>query len=208
MRQMQRFYGNRKPVTVKPSVGALVIVWHQVDKAFKRGQIIDYSASREKFKVHLIDFGGRLVCPPTDIYELEKSFTRLSPLAIQCTFENVLLNRSAKEINDALSEYCPDQSVLSADFIRSMNERTVVSVQVNNKNLMDLMIRDKLLTELPKGMYYYIAAGHSIKLSSGLSHDRLSSDRYSHGTSYWADHHRGNNVNHELSMLPSPILWL
>lgn len=156
MRQLQRFYTNRRPVTTKPSVGALVIVWHQADEAFKRAKIVDYSAPRDKFKVHLIDFGGRAICLPTDIYELERSFARLAPLAVHCTFDNVVLNQPAKELLDAPSAYVTADCAVAAEFVRSASGRAVVSVQVNQANLVDLMVRDKLLVKLPDGMCWSV----------------------------------------------------
>lgn len=222
MRQLQRFYTNRRPVTTKPSIGALVIVWHQADEAFKRAKIIDYSAPRDKFKVHLIDFGGRAICLPKDIYELERSFARLAPLAVHCTLDNdVVLNRPAKELLDVPSAYVTADSAVAAEFIRSASGRAVVSVQVNQANLVDLMVRDRLLVKLPDGMCVGLWCGlvtcrATPKVSWLATHPNyraaafllLSIDRYSHGAPHWTDAHRAHHVNHERNMFPSPILWL
>lgn len=158
VRQMQRFYENRKPVQSKPSIGALIIMWHQTDGTFKRGQIVEYSLPRDKYKVYLIDFGGGAICTLTEIFELEKTFIHLSPFAIRCTFDNVVLNQSLKEAQEALSSYINAKCAVSAEFLRTTSGRTVVSLTVNKNSLKDLMIRDKILTEITKGTIHSFSA--------------------------------------------------
>lgn len=150
MNQMQRFYKSQNAVKSKPCIGALVIVLHQSDQVFKRGKITEYSEIHNKYKVHLIDFGCRAISRLTDIYEVEKSFAQLAPLAIHCTFDNILLNSSTEIIKNSIDSYINGKAI-SADFVRPMSGRTVVCVNVNTTSLQELMIHDKLLTEIPKG---------------------------------------------------------
>lgn len=155
MNQMQRFYKTQNAVKSKPCIGALVIVLHQSDQLFKRGKITEYSEVRDKYKVHLIDFGYRAISRLTDIYEVEKSFTQLSPLAIRCTFDNILLNCSTEIIKNSIDSYINGKS-LSADFVRPVSGRTVVRINIDRTSLQELMLRDKLLTEIPKGLHILI----------------------------------------------------
>lgn len=148
LERIQQFYRKRSPVKKKPSVGAFVIA--SKEGCFQRGKIIDYSPEREKFRIQNIDYGNKFVCVLNDIFELEKSFIELSAMAIHCSFDGIILQRSIKEIQKKTEPYVQMESI-ACEFIDTINGKTFVEMKINNSNLKELMIRDDLLITLPKG---------------------------------------------------------
>lgn len=150
MCRIQIFYKKRSPIKQKPSVGAFVIVRNKVGE-YLRAKITDYSSEREKFRVQMIDYGYKAICQLNDIFELEKSIIELSAMAIPCSFDGVILQRSTKEIHQTVEPYVQSEIPIACEFIDTINGKTFVEMKINNSNLKEQMIRDGLLTTLPKG---------------------------------------------------------
>lgn len=156
MHQLQQFYNrNASAVTKKLAVGSFVVARHKSDQTFKRGKIVDYNAARNKYKIQSIDYGGTAVYQPGEIFELEKSFIRLAPLAICCTLKDILLQKSPLEIQQKIDSYFSDKNAgveCECEFGTLKNDQAVVEITINGENLKELMIRDQLIVNLPKGM--------------------------------------------------------
>lgn len=153
MRQIQQYYRKRAPIQQqKVPIGGLVLVRHRDDKVIKRARIIDYNEARDKYRVQFIDFGGKAICQLSDMFELEKSFTRLPALAICCTIEpSAILGKTSDAVHDKVSPFFDAAANVECKMILTESHQNTVEVHVNGANLRELLIRDNLLIHLPKG---------------------------------------------------------
>lgn len=152
VQQLQRFYQGRTPVQKKPPIDSFVVIRHKGDQTFQRGKVMDYNENRNKYKVKSIDFGDICIYQQTDIFELEKSFISLAPLAICCTFENVILNKSLAEIKQKIEPYVKEKNnYTECEFVATNNEKTAVEILFKGESFKDTMIRDQLIMRLPGG---------------------------------------------------------
>lgn len=151
MHQIQQYYRKRTAIQQKVPVGSLVIVRHKDDRVIKRARVIDYNQQRDKYRVQFIDYGNKAVCSLTDMYEMEKSFTKLPAMAMCCTFESTILNKSLIDIQERVRSFFDFTVNVECKMIQQDQDKNVVEVHVNGTNLRDLLIRENYLINLPKG---------------------------------------------------------
>lgn len=151
MHQIQQYYRKRAAIQQKVSIGSLVIVRHKEDRVIKRARVIDYNQARDKYRVQFIDYGNKAVCGLSDMHEMEKSFTRLPAMAICCSLEPTVLNKSSMEIQEKVLPILENAVNIECKMIQQDPEKGTVEVHVDGTNLKDLLIRDMLLINLPKG---------------------------------------------------------
>lgn len=153
MEQIRQFYGSRQPTRLKPSAEAVAIVYDPKEKQYKRAKILKCTDSQGKYKVQFIDFGNRIVCKQSNIYEMELSFATLPTMAIRCSMENVVLNASRNEIHERIDSYFTKANPkLECQFISVSDDgAAIVEVTIDGANLKERMINDRWLNPLPKG---------------------------------------------------------
>lgn len=151
MEAIQRSYQTRSASAAKPPIGSIVVVRHRDEDCFKRGRIVDYNQSLDKYRVELIDCGNKIICSLKAIYDVEKSLTRLPALAIRCSFPAVMRNTTADEIRTKLRNYINTGEATRCTFIRADEGITYVDVSVGDVDLKSAMIKDGLIAALPEG---------------------------------------------------------
>lgn len=156
MFQLQQYYRKRAHFSQKVPIGALVLVRHRRDQIIKRAKIIDYNEARQKYRVWFIDYGQRDICQQDDIFEMERSFTRLPAMAICCTLDGILLKKPEQEIQNQVFAILGTGPDVECQFNRRIQNKIVVEMNVNGHSIKDTMIRDNLLINLPKGMSYLL----------------------------------------------------
>lgn len=158
MYQIQKYYRKRPTIQKKVPIGSLVIVRHKAENVLKRARIIDYNEARDKYRVQFIDYGSKALCQLGDIFEMEKSFTRLSELAIHCTFGDFLLNKPIPEIQQKVHNIINNAGDIECTFVGKDHDKNTVDMIVNGKNLKAILIEEKFLTSLPKGniLFFHI----------------------------------------------------
>lgn len=151
MQKIQLFYGKRAPITKSPSIGSVVIVRHQNDNVLKRARIINHNPSLAKYKVQFIDYGEKTICQINDIFELEKSFTRLPALAICCSLPQVIRTKSNEDIRSIITSYVHEKEKVECEFLVTANNVTSVEVYIDGKSLHTSLIEANILIALSKG---------------------------------------------------------
>lgn len=178
MKRLQTFYQKRPAITQQPvPIGAVVVVRQKSDSTFKRAKIVDYNADMKKYRAQMIDFGNKVVCAQSELFELEKSFTKLPPLAINCSLINVIRNRSREEILNSIDRYVDASKPMSCEFVETNDEVTFVKFSIDGVDLKTRMIEDGHLSEIPAGLCLTIEEeGFTIKISffvADVKHSRL-----------------------------------
>lgn len=151
MMRLQDFYQKRPHIVSQVPNDAIVIGRQKSDNAFKRVKIIDYNAALKKYRTQSIDYGNKFICVQNDLFQLEKSFTKLPPLAICCNLIDIIRNRSREEISHLIDKYLDKTKSMSCEFIETKNDVTSVKFSIAGVDLKTAMINDGLLSELPSG---------------------------------------------------------
>lgn len=157
--QLEKFYRNRSPVQQRPPIGSLVVFYNKKDQNFQRGQIVDYNEARNKYKVRSIDFGNMAIYQQTDLYEFEQSFVRMFPIAICCTFGNVIMNKPKQEIVEKIESYdqirqANQSNQIECEFGCTKDGKTQVEILIDGKSLRELLVEDQQIVNLPKSGYF------------------------------------------------------
>lgn len=147
---MQIFYEKRGCTKVQPVTGDTVIVYDARELVYKRGQIVDYNAQLNKYRLHMVDYGNKIICQPNEIYDLEQSFVRLPPLAIWCSLRDIVMNYSPAEVS--IEKYIDPMKKIQCDFIDTVDSITFVELEVNDVSLRDTFVADGIVSLLPTGM--------------------------------------------------------
>ncbi|XP_055320902.1 maternal protein tudor isoform X2 [Sitodiplosis mosellana] len=150
MYQIQKYYRKRAPIQHKVAVGSLVLVRHKADNVIKRAKVIEYNEQRDKYRVQFIDYGAKVVCQLSNMYELEKSFIKLPAMAICCTFGNVILNKPVLEVHEKVHPYIDGIDEFECTVVANVHDKLTIELIANGINLKDLLMRDQFLTNLPK----------------------------------------------------------
>lgn len=152
MFRIQKYYRKRAPIQNKVPIGSLVLVRHKMDDdVIKRAKVVDYNAQRDKYRVKFIDFGHKGICQLTDMYELERSFIQLPAMAICCTFGDMILNKSAAEIQEKVQPYFDGVDEFECTVVENLHDKLTIELIAKGTNLNELLIREQLLINLPKG---------------------------------------------------------
>lgn len=153
MQQIQTYYKKRAPIQKKIPIDSLVLARFKEDRMIKRAKVIDYNASKDKYRVQFIDFGATAVCQLADMYEMEKSFTRLPAMAINCTFQGVDMKKSAAEVNEKVDQLIGSGDNIECRFIDKDGDTFVVDMMIGGTNLKELLIREQFLA-IQKGEFF------------------------------------------------------
>lgn len=156
MKCLQPFYQKRPAITQQVPIGAIVVVRQKSDSTFKRAKILDYNADLKKYRVQSIDYGNKFLCVQGELFALEKSFTKLPPLAITCSLINVFRNNSREEIAKVIDRYLDEGKPMSCEFIEMKDDVTFVKFTIGGMDLKSQMINDGHLTEIPTGLSFKI----------------------------------------------------
>lgn len=150
MKNIQLFYKDRESAKIRPNINDIAIVRQKKDNLFKRAKILDYNSALDKYKVQLIDFGNKIICQFDDIFEVEKSFIR-APLAILCSFENIVNNVSREEIETYIKRYINETQNIQCKFLSTVADTTFVELSIDSKDFKQALIDDELISVIPSG---------------------------------------------------------
>lgn len=151
MKRLQTFYQKRPAITQQVPIGSIVVVRQKSDGTFKRAKIVDYNPQLLKYRAQSIDYGNKVVCAQNELFELEKSFTKLPPLAISCSLIDVIRNTSREEILKLIDRYVGPTKSMSCEFVQRQDDVTLVKFSIDGVDLKAKMIEDGQLSEIPTG---------------------------------------------------------
>lgn len=151
MNKIQLFYKDRKSTKNRPNIGDIVIVRHRKDNSFKRAKILNFNSVLDKYRVQFIDFGTKSTCQFDDIYDLEKSFIRLSPMAIWCSLQHVVKNVTREEIEMKIDQYINEKQNIQCVFLSTVGDITFVELNIEGRDFKQALIDDGLMSLLPPG---------------------------------------------------------
>lgn len=152
MKRMQPFYQKRPAIVQQVPIGAIVVVRQKSDSTFKRAKIVDYNVDLKKYRAQSIDYGNKMVCVQSELFELEKSFIKLPPLAIGCSLINVVRNYSREDILKLIDRYVDVNKSMSCEFVETKDEVTFVKFNIDGMDLKTKMIEDGWLSEIPTSL--------------------------------------------------------
>lgn len=149
MIKIQLFYKDRESTKARPNIGDIAIVRHRKDNLFKRAKILNFNSQLDKYRVQFIDFGTKMTCQFDDVYELEKSFTRLVPMAILCSLSNVVQNLSRDEIEARIDQYINEKQNIQCEFLSTEGDITFVELNIEGRDFKQALVKDALISMLP-----------------------------------------------------------
>lgn len=159
MDEMQQFYQNRSPVNAASSpqpIGAFIVSRYAKDQLFYRAQILDYRDTSQKYKILLVDVGNKTTATTADIWPLEQRFAKLERLAIQCGLEKIVLNYDRKEIEEKIDSHLHESRNITSEFLSFDGDACVVHMLVNGISLRDTLLKDRVVSEAPAGMWKFL----------------------------------------------------
>lgn len=150
MSDIQKNQNENKTIREKVPINSLVLVYEHKDKnLIKRAKVIGYSEKCDSYRVQFIDFGTKYVCKLLNMYELNKQFTVLPPLAICCTFDKVILNKSIPEIREKV-RLLINSTPCICTFLASEDDLFIVDIDIDRDdfiiNVKNLLICDEFIT--------------------------------------------------------------
>lgn len=153
MKQMQDFYKGRTSTKTRPAVGNIIIVHDRKESVFKRCRIIDFNSQLNKYRVQSLDYGNKIVCEFSDIFDVEKSFVRLPSLAIWCSLQNIVSNYTSADILERVDKYINPARKIQCEFVATFDGITYVELEVDKVNLKQTLIAESIISLLPLGMF-------------------------------------------------------
>lgn len=175
MKQIQKFYKNKHPIIEVAPVGAAVIARHQKHNTFYRANVLKYNESLNKFKVELTDCGNKSIV--SDLWRLEKRFTKLPKMAIQCTLANIKLNCDVKELQNRIDKYVDNEQPIVCTFLEQSEDKYLCEVESKGADLKMALLKDNLIAQILTDIDLNRLKGQTIKLKlvemKGLEHFRV-----------------------------------
>lgn len=152
MERLQSFYAKRPAIVQQVPIGAIVVARQKSGNVFKRAKIVDYNTVLKKYRAQSLEFGDTFVCLQGDLFELEKSFTKLPPLASGCGLIDVIRNHSREDILKTINRYIDQCKSMSCEFVKTIGDVTSVKFSLDSMDLKTKMIEEGFLTHLPTGL--------------------------------------------------------
>lgn len=149
MKQMQLFYKGRASAKQRPAIGNLCIINDRKERTLKRCRVVDFNQQLGKYRVQSLDYGNKIVCEPSDVFDVEKTFTRLPPLAIRCSLPHIVANYTAAEIVERIDKYIEPTRKIQCEFIMSVDGVTYVELEVDRVNLKQTLVAESIVSLLP-----------------------------------------------------------
>lgn len=153
MKQMQLFYKGRASTQTRPNIDNIVIVNDRKEGTFKRCRILDFNSQLNKYRVKSLDYGNKIICEFSDIFDVEKSFTRLPSLAIWCSLQHIVCNYTAAEILERIEKYIEPTRKIQCEFLVTIDEITYVELEVDKTSLKESLAADSIISLLPAGEF-------------------------------------------------------
>uniref|UniRef100_A0A182QBN1 Tudor domain-containing protein n=1 Tax=Anopheles farauti TaxID=69004 RepID=A0A182QBN1_9DIPT len=165
MKQLQKYYRNKSNQQLhqqqlqqqlqasgkaaKPITGSIVVVRHPKHNAFYRARVLKYNESLQKYKVELVDGGNKLALSVSDLWLVERRFTRLAPMAIACALPDVRLRCEVKELQNRIDAYISNDKQFEAVFLERV-ESKYYHCKVNSlgRDLKEQLQEDNLIAQV------------------------------------------------------------
>ncbi|XP_053697749.1 maternal protein tudor [Sabethes cyaneus] len=148
MKQMQKFYKNKPPVDDVPPVGSNLVVRYQKYNTFYRAHVLKYNEALGKFKVELFDCGNKTIVTVTDLWKLDKRFTTLPKMALQCTLANIKTSCDVKELQNKIDKYVNNERSIDCVVLDRSEQRFVCEIETNGADLKLALLKDELVAQV------------------------------------------------------------
>lgn len=151
MKQIQKFYRNKSTAGDVPPVGSTVIARYQKHNTFYRAKVIKYNESLGKFKVELVDCGIRAIVTGSELWKLDRRFSKLPQLAIQCTLANIKINCEPKELQNKIDRYISNDQPIGCVFLDKTESKYLCDVETQGTDLKMALLKDNLIAQILTG---------------------------------------------------------
>ncbi|XP_058824597.1 maternal protein tudor [Topomyia yanbarensis] len=164
MKQIQKFYKTKTPVSDVPPVGSNVIVRYQKHNTFYRAEVIKYNEALGKFKVELYDCGIKTIVTNADLWKLERRFAKMPKMAIPCTLANIKMICEAKELLNKIDTYVSNDRSIECLFHDRVEEKYVCDVETDGADLKMGLMKDNLIAQILTDIDLNRLKGQTLKL--------------------------------------------
>lgn len=164
MKQVQKFYKGRPAVSDVPPVGSVVIARYQKHNTLYRARVIKYNEVLAKFKVDLLDNGSKVIVSNPELWKVDRRFTKLPKMAIQCSLANIKLNCDAKELQNKIDKYVSGEPIECVFLDKSEDSKYVCEVEVQGADLKMALLKDNLIAQILTDIDLNRLKGQTLKL--------------------------------------------
>lgn len=151
MKQVQKFYKGRPAVGDVPPVGSAVVARYQKHNTLYRARVIKYNEVLAKFKVELLDNGNKVIVSNPELWKVDRRFTKLPKMAIQCSLANIKLNCDAKELLNKIDNYVSGEPIECVFLDKGEDSKYVCDVDVQGADLKMALLKDNLIAQILTG---------------------------------------------------------
>lgn len=163
MKQVQKFYKGRPAVTDVPPVGSVVVARYQKHNTLYRARVIKYNDVLAKFKVELLDNGSKVIVSNPELWKVDRRFTKLPKMAIQCSLANIKLNCDAKELLNKIDKYVSGEPI-ECVFLDKADDKILCDVDVQGVDLKMALLKDNLVAQILTDIDLNRLKGQTLKL--------------------------------------------
>ncbi|XP_039443897.1 maternal protein tudor [Culex pipiens pallens] len=164
MKQVQKFYKGRPAVGDVPPVGSAVVARYQKHNALYRARVIKYNEVLAKFKVELLDQGNKVIVSNPELWKVDRRFTKLPMMAIQCSLANIKLNCDAKELLNKIDKYVSGEPIECVFLDKGEDSKYVCDVDVQGADLKMALLKDNLIAQILTDIDLNRLKGQTLKL--------------------------------------------
>lgn len=164
MKQVQKFYKGRPAVSDVPPVGSAVVARYQKHNTLYRARVIKYNEVLAKFKVELLDNGSKVIVSNPELWKLDRRFTNLPKMAIQCSLANIKLNCDAKELQNKIEKYVTGEPIECVFLDKGEDTKYVCDVDVQGTDLKMALLKDNLIAQILTDIDLNRLKGQTLKL--------------------------------------------
>uniref|UniRef100_A0A1Q3F5P0 Putative maternal tudor protein n=1 Tax=Culex tarsalis TaxID=7177 RepID=A0A1Q3F5P0_CULTA len=164
MKQVQKFYKGRPAVGDVPPVGSAVVARYQKHNTLYRARVIKYNEVLAKFKVELLDNGSKVIVSNPELWKVDRRFTKLPKMAIQCSLANIKLNCDAKELQNKIDKYVSGEPIECIFLDKGEDSKYVCDVEVQGADLKMALLKDNLIAQILTDIDLNRLKGQTLKL--------------------------------------------
>lgn len=163
MKQLQKFYKGRPAVSEVPPVGAAVVARYQKHNTLYRARVMKYNEVLAKFRVELLDSGNKVIVSNPELWKVDRRFTKLPKMAIQCSLANIKLNCDAKELQNKIDKYVSGEPI-ECVFLDKGEDKYLCDVDVQGTDLKMALLKDNLIAQILTDIDLNRLKGQTLKL--------------------------------------------
>lgn len=164
MKQVQKFYKGRPAVSDVPPLGSAIVARYQKHNTLYRARVIKYNEVLAKFKVELLDNGSKVIVSNPELWKMDRRFTKLPKMAIQCSLANIKLNCDAKELQNKIDKYVSGEPIECVFLDKGEDSKYVCDVEVQGADLKMALLKDNLIAQILTDIDLNRLKGQTLKL--------------------------------------------